>query len=359
MAEGDTRFGGHSLPRVTEHQGTFLFEHAIPLDALFQTDDTRMNWQVSTPSTTMSSAIPHTPSTTPRGRGPHRLETYRDLIDNFMTPTTVVPTRRPEETHTVDLTGDDRTPRLLLRRTPSPASTEGTARRPNAPTRPPPVGRVRRRGQRRDKPAEGASPVVPADQAEALRDEALVTRCKADLDRRFGIDVDEVHRLTAGVKRAKGEVMRDIGLAETRRADAEAREAQLKDQVQVLVGATPTFEEGDDEECREVHQSMHAAVEGLSRAITAYRSSVRAQELTLNEQWALLQLLRHAAGGGPTNTAPTCGVCCGQQVTRAAVPCGHSLCQGCMTKMADDRNVTPACWFCRDRIIDVMDVYFP
>lgn len=359
MAEGDTAFGGHRLPRVY-----------FPFHTVVRLDETSMNWDFGTalsPDGTMSSTLPRTPAASPRGRGPHRNETYRDLLDNFMTPTTVrrLPEgtqthRLPEGTQTVDLTGDDRAPRLVLQRTVSPMSAEGTTRRgPNAPARPAPVSRVRRRTQRREKPAASASPVIPSEHADSMRDEALVTRCKADLDRRFGIDVDEVHRLTAGIKRAKGEVLRDIGLAETRRANAETREAQLKEQVQLLVGATPSCEQGDDDECRAVHESLHAAVDGLTGAITAYRSSVRAQELTLKEQWALLQLLRHASGAGITGSAPTCGVCCAQQVARTAVPCGHSLCQGCMAKMADDRSATPACWYCRERIVDVMDIYFP
>lgn len=353
MAEGGApvSFGGH----------TFSTIHLPPVDLgqrLRQLEGDAMDFAMSTAlsNATRSRTVPHTPSTTPRGRGthrdPHRIETYRDLIDTFVTPSS-----RAAPADTVDLTADDRTPRLL-RRTPSPSSTETSGRLPFAPARPAPVGRVRRRGQRRERAAQSGSPVVPVEHADDLKDEGLVTRCKADLDHRFGIDVDDAHRLTAGIKRAKGEVMRDIGLAETRRAEAETREAALKEQVQLLVGRTPSVEEGDDDECREVHDSLTAAVDGLSRAITAYRTSVRAQELTLKEQWTLLQLLRHASGGAATSSAPTCGVCCGQQVAQTAVPCGHSLCHGCMDKMAD-RERSAWCWFCRTPVADVMDVYFP
>lgn len=355
MAEGGAplSFGGHTFstiyfPPVDLGQRLQQLES----DAMNSGPDTFLP-SMNTVRDTVSRTLPLTPSSTPRGRGtrhdPLRIETYRDLIDNFVTPSS--------RTGPADSGHLDRPPRLL-RRTPSPTSTETSGERPFAPARPAPVGRVRRRGQRRERAAQSGSPVVPVEHADDLKDEGLVTRCKADLDHRFGIDVDDAHRLTAGIKRAKGEVMRDIGLAETRRAEAETREAALKEQVHLLVGRTPSVEEGDDDECREVHDSLTAAVDGLSRAITAYRTSVRAQELTLKEQWTLLQLLRHASGGAATSSAPTCGVCCGQQVAQTAVPCGHSLCRDCMDKMAD-RERSAWCWFCRTSVADVMDVYFP
>ena len=357
MADGDTAFGGHRFPSL--HFQPITLD---PLQELLQPDGSQMNWELTpafSPLPTTSRALPHTPSNSPRGRGsrrePHRIETYRDLIDNFITPSS-----RAGPPDAVDLTGDERTPRLL-RRSPSPSSTDASGRAAYAPARPAAGGRSRRRRWPREKPAsEAGSPVVPVEHAENTRDEGLVTRCKADLAHRFGVHVDDAHTLTAGIKRAKGEVMRDIGLAETRRADAESREAALKEQVRALVGATPTVEEGDDEECREVHDSLIAAADGLSRAITAYRASVQAQDVTLKEQWTLLQLLRHASGGTPPSSAPTCGVCCAQQVTQTALPCGHSLCHGCMDKMADrQRRHGSDCWFCRERVVDVMDVYFP
>ena len=67
-----------------------------------------------------------------------------------------------------------------------------------------------------------------------------------------------------------------------------------------------------------------------------------------NELREAIQLLRVPQ----TSSDPLCPICTTESVTRVLVPCGHTFCQGCATRLIGQ------CGVCRGAIRDRMKVYF-
>lgn len=264
-----------------------------------------------------------------------------------------------------------RRPRILLRSTVEPQHPDTPMDAGTGPGRPasptgteasfgggaPSAPRRGRRRRVRAMPEETPLPpsMVPTEQADNLQDERLVAEGKAEIQRRFQLDVDALTASSCALRRAMSELTKGIRRTEDRRDIAAGKEKRL-------VGHSSLLNEIalDSLSHTEVRDSLLDASASVIRAVSSLARNRADEDLSLREQWTALQLLHAAAGKLPASAPPMCGVCFDHPVRQAALPCGHVLCPGCMDRMTSGSGRSlGSCWVCRERVMDVCDVFFP
>ncbi len=201
---------------------------------------------------------------------------------------------------------------------------------------------------------------VKVPREEVAGEEGWLQRATEEVSKAYGEDVLVAIPSLRHLKVSLCEAMEKVNNAEQRvlqlqfvRADA----AKHRDNVRKVLLA-------NDRAAETVQESASLAVhalEDLASKSDGQLESAKSEAVTCRQQLYVLQLGWTSAVGG-ASLLPLCGICLQKPVEVACVPCGHTYCQDCASKIGKQRVSQYAplvpCHVCRAVVKHKQKVFF-
>ena len=200
-----------------------------------------------------------------------------------------------------------------------------------------------------------AEAALAEDEEDAPLEGAELTAAEAEVEGRFEVDLGVARTALQGLQNALSDSWNGLEESSRDRSDKAKHLAKVKKHLSRLYDLQPlALDSRDAERCLgQVRGGLEALQAIAQGAVDDAGTEVDQLKRHVRVLRSMLNPLAREPGG---RTTPLCGVCMARPVSRAILPCGHTLCESCATRQGHVGN--GACFNCRGRVEGSRRIYF-